>query len=75
MLLSSHRRHAEESERSHSHSPTNSHSLAGSVASNVVKYMVTRSLLRRVSRVGGLQGMLISAAATYAIDRFFTRRR
>lgn len=47
------------------------HSLVGDVA----KYLVTRSVLKRVVRVGGIQGMLLSVAATYAMDRFMNRRR
>ena len=48
---------------------------ASGLVGNVAKFLITRSVLRRVGRVGGLQGMLISAAATYALDRYLHRRR
>lgn len=48
---------------------------SSSVVGSVAKFLIARSVLRRVGRVGGLQGMLISAAATYALDRYLHRRR
>ena len=52
-----------------------SHSPPGGLIGDVAKFLVTRSLLTRVARVGGLQGMVLSAVATYALDRYLMKRR
>jgi hypothetical protein len=45
----------------------------GGLVGDVAKFLLTRSLLTRVARVGGIQGMVLSAAATYALNRYLTK--
>ena len=41
----------------------------------IAQTLIARGVITRVTRVGGIPGMVMGAAATYALNRYFRRRR